>query len=250
MANEVVLGDLALDSRDDCLKFDGVNDYIAFPSTVVDFVRCKIIAESNIADSMILDNRLDGGTAFVVYNTSGVIYLSNCAMMINDVNVVNGTTVIPYGVELDIKIALSQSVINLFTRQSKDRSFKGLVWNLELQGTSDTYSYIQSGDFGSSTLIDHSGNGNNGTIHGAQWWKKGVDENYATPQLFKSTLVSPLTEDQNVIYTDATPYYPSDDVFWNPYNQDLTYSFTVSEQSESFSLLGIGSMKFDFKLSL
>ena len=103
--------------------------------------------------------------------------------------------------------------------------------------------YIKNGDFGSTTLIDHSGNGNDGTINGATWWKKGVDEVYATPDLYKSTLVSPLTEDQYVTYTDGTPFYDSDDTFWNPYNQDVTYSFTVSKGIFDYG----NSFDFDFQ---
>lgn len=97
------------------------------------------------------------------------------------------------------------------------------------------YSYVNDGDFGSSGLPSIP-SGNDGTMNGAQWWKLDengdpIDQNFATPQLYKDTLVSPLTEDQYVIYTDATPYYGSDDPFWNPYNQDATYSFSVVQQS-------------------
>lgn len=105
------------------------------------------------------------------------------------------------------------------------------------------YIYIKNGDFGSPVLIDHSGNGNDGTINGATWWKKGVDEVYATPDLYKSTLVSPLTEDQNVTYTDGTPFYDSNDPFWNPYNQDISYSFMVSKGIFNYG----DSFDFDFQ---
>ncbi len=85
--------------------------------------------------------------------------------------------------------------------------------------------------FGGSILTDYSGYGNHLTIaHRNSWWKQGVDEVYANPSLYQASWIIPMEEAQQVIYTDGTPFYPTDDPFWNPYNQDPVHSFTVTKQ--------------------
>lgn len=83
----------------------------------------------------------------------------------------------------------------------------------------DTTSY-----YGSLDLPDLSGNGNDGTLNNVLWWKKGVDAVYATPQLAKSD-IGTQTGDLTLKYTDATPYYASDNTFWT--HNKATYVFTV-----------------------
>ena len=82
-------------------------------------------------------------------------------------------------------------------------------------------------EYGVSTVTDDSGNNNNLNVNGAQWWKLGIDENYSTPQLLKNTLVFPPVVAYDVIYTDGSPYYGSNHVFWNPYNTDPAFPFNV-----------------------
>ena len=47
---------------------------------------------------------------------------------------------------------------------------------------------------------------------------------------------------QNVVYTDATPFYATDNVFWNDYNIDPTYDFIVNKQSDG----GTGELGYGF----
>lgn len=120
------------------------------------------------------------------------------------------------------------------------------VCNIDYNGVK----YVQEGDFGSSVLPS-TPSGSDGVLNDTYWWKKGVDQNFLTPQAYKSSWVIPMEESQDVIYTDGTPYYPEDDVFWNPYNQDLTYDFNVSQQTEGGGGIGvIGFNKLDINFSL
>ncbi len=109
--------------------------------------------------------------------------------------------------------------------------------------------YDISGGFGGSFVSDLVGTFD--ATMNSQWWKQGIDAQYDTPALYKTTLVSPLTEDQNVIYTDATPYYPANDPYWNPYNQDATYDFAVSRDSDTIGTIGIAGLnKLDINISI
>ena len=88
-------------------------------------------------------------------------------------------------------------------------------------------------DYGTATLIDHSGNGNDATLVDTQWWKKGVDQHFLTRDAYKSQWPIPMEDDQ-LVYTDTANYLPASDTYWYPYNQDPTYQFNVI----NFSLYG------------
>jgi len=263
MANNVVLGDLGLYRGSDCLKFDGVNDYVKIDNT-------PILTDFNISVEC-TPLRLTG-TQFIWANRNGSdihldIRASNFAVGIESsfgAEVFTHPTILQVGSTYNISMTYNSSTLNgviivngvshivtslgaPLTVSNGWQNIGALDFgsspidhcNMDIRDISINSScYIQNGDFGSATLIDHCGT-NDGTINGAQWWKVGVDEVYATPALYKTALVSPLTEDQYVTYTDASPYYNSDNVFWNPYNQDTTYDFNVTTQVAVNSFLTI-----------
>jgi len=255
--NNVVIGDLGKYSGDDCLKFDGVNDYVDIPTdgNVFDVeFSCKFTPLTfNPSYQGVLGKKdkwvcylvSSGGIQFFIRRQGGTWFFnttSNYAVLgeENDLECCidssnNLSYVILNGVRTDfVNQIYDTSIFSNFmflgaTNESSGSDpslpFKGCIRDFKVDGSE----YIQNGDFGSTTLIDHSGNGNDGTINGATWWKQGIDEVFATPALYKSTW-GVMVDDQTVIYTDALPYYTTDDVFWNPYNQDITYTFTVTQQ--------------------
>lgn len=278
MSKTVVLGDLGkIKGYDDCLKFNGISDYVDIPTDHsefdVDFYckftpielpntyhtllgkkdkwACYIIETGNI---QFFVRRLTGGVWFFNTSSNGVLVgeENNIRCVIDSQNsqmsiTLNGVETLFSSQVYDTAVSSNKmylGAVNTLSGATASLFLNALIWNLNIDGSE----YIKNGDFGSLILTDHSENGNDGIIVGAQWWKQDVDENYITPQLYKSTLVTPLTEDQNVIYTDATPYYPSDDVFWNPYNQDLTYNFTVS-RSETQQCAGCKTYNYSYSYS-
>ncbi len=255
--NNVVIGDLGKYKGDDGLKFDGVGDSATFPLNTVGATSVTVRMElehltytpanrrlygdltSNFWGGLTIDgrfyfkyNQLDTGADGLdcsYINGESVSFELVATNTRSDITV-NGITR-TYGGVSSLDILADIDILNL-NGYTGDYT-KGCLnyFSIAVDGVV-VNSYIQNGDFGSPTLIDHSGNGNNGTINGATWWKQGIDEVYANPTLFKASRPIPMEESQKVIYTDGTPFYPVDDVFWNPYNQDATFSFSVGYQKK------------------
>ena len=256
MANNVILGDLSLYRSDDAIKVDEISQNIQAPVSFDQLIINLYKYEVYNKWQYIFDNRSDGGSLWMSLSSTNTWSFnpSELEVFVNDVQVFNGGTVQIYGNQSTIKIVSVNGLIpvgKVGNNQSGTEPLNGYVSNMQVyQSGVIVGEYIKNGDFGSSVLTDHSGNGNDGTIEGATWWKERVDEVYATPALYKATLVSPLTEDQNVTYTDATPYYGADDVFWNPYNQDATYDFLVNQQLfNGLSQLGIFGIEAKLEMS-
>lgn len=251
MANTVVLGDLEKYKGDTTLKFDGIDDVANFPQ--IEFtdsdmgsieLQCVYITTS--VDNYPIGKVSDFGN-WIGYLTNGNIavrfsdgtYFTSPSGVVSDgyysIKLTFNSGVGEFfidGVSVGTQSTVGKTLLLSVLGEGRRIKYAGDVCRVVINKNGSVYAdYINSSNFGDTTLVDNSGNGNDGTIVGAQWWKKEVDQNFATSQLYKDTLVSPLTEDQYVIYTDATPYYGSDDPFWNPYNQDATYSFSVVQQS-------------------
>ena len=258
--NNVVLGDLSKYRGDDCLKFDGADSVTWGVPSEITYMYCEFIpsdlsiqgghiigAELGakfshyvVTDEISFLSSFDGSawdynTQFFVDVVEGVNVIE---MIYNDNTLtinINGQSKVVSGIPNAPK---SNQIMTIGSRNGTVNFFTGIYHKVKY----NEYNYIQNGDFGSTTLVDHSGNGNDGTINGAQWWKKDVDENYLTPQAYKSSWIIPMEQSQNVIYTDAEPYYPTDDVFWNDYNIDPTYDFIVNKQSDG----GTGELGYGF----
>lgn len=254
MANTVVLGYLSsLYGYDDCLRMlGGVGSYLQVPSFTISPTN-SLTARLSLRDfgvgdySIILDDRnISDGLVFIENNKISI--QGGIRVDIDGVEVFNGTTYSDSEEHLFrfyTHVGREHTFTNIMCRNDQTVGVRGCVRLVEYVGL---FRYIINGDFGDTetVLVDSSGNGNNGLFFGASWWKRDVNQNFATPQLFKDTLTTPLTEDQYVIYTDATPYYGSNDPFWNPYNQDPTFSFTVVQQKNILQKLlqfGVFDMK-------
>ena len=104
----------------------------------------------------------------------------------------------------------------------------------------DSY-YIKDGDFGSPTLIDHSGNGNDGTLSSPNmWWKtlangEPIDAIYENATVFYATLPATPVDFNKVIdiNTDAPP---TNDPSWGLYT-DQWLVVTVQINAANFLLL-------------
>ncbi len=239
MANEVVLGDLALDSRPDCMQVQSsTTQYIDIPNNpnYVEF-HCESDNTSNV---MYMGNGAFAERGYVILRESINLYSSGGTLSQHPISIPAGAVDIIVE-KTSSQISVRINGVQILTDEPYTESggnnlrlcnykypqtYYGLGCCVYSVITS-THTYINEGDFGSPVLPSNP-SGADGSYNGATWWKKGVDENYATSQLYKSTLVSPLTEDQHVVYTDAEPYYASDDVFWNPFNQDANFGFTVA----------------------
>jgi hypothetical protein len=264
--NSVVLGDLSLLRADDALRFFSGYCTLTAPSTSPDsFGACTIVSDvvfDEVASVQVL--HAQGTSAYRSYINSGVL-------TINGASTTNFTAVagVSYKIEVDYNssgegIAIrvngsaytitggtapvgnssASSTFYVGTRDNLSLILQGVLTGFEITGFG---SYIQNGDFGSPTLIDHSGNGNDGTINGAKWWKRNVDEVYSTPDLYLSTLPVTPEEFQYVTYTDAEPYYPTNDPYWGNYNETW---LVVSKQSTGVSTgtVGFNNLKFGLYL--
>lgn len=247
MANTVVLGDLEKYNGDDCLRQQvvAVGATIPYTTTNTDFeysVKVTPLSLNNLFNCWVVNTGgsehfeirvVETGWVLRTYNTNSIedtIVIGSPEVGKESILTLTRTgneyTLSADGETASITTALVNDTMTVIEIGRAPSTSQVCMRDIEYNG----YKYIQNGDFGASNLPSHP-EGREGTLTNADWWKQGVDQNFATPQLYKDTLVSPLTEDQKVIYTDATPYYGSDDPFWNPYNQDPTYSFTVVRQS-------------------
>lgn len=269
MINKVVLGNLIKYNGIDCLKAEATSctipfvpdtdfnlDFIVYPTSIPPSTFNAFLAEISGTDYWQI-RLLDTGILFRTY-LSGTI----------DQTIVVGATVLDS--EMNISLTRAGDVFTIEV-DGADGTITSAVrdtdtsMNLSRNAGSSMYyirnavlnsvSYINQGDFGSNNLPSIP-SGLDGELNGAMWWKQGVDENFdspTAPQDYKDTLKLPVEvgdPDQNVIYTDATPYYPTDDPFWNPWN-DNTISFEVSKQSSGVGgNLNYGSMKFSLGLYL
>ncbi len=220
MANEVVIGNLADDKRDDCLRFDSPLDRVGVSidveqGDVVEFgiaywggdTGWEYVFEGLLPNRVLCAKRAGGGW------TDGY----------------GATTTPPFnGVGDYVSVIERDSTITaLFNNTGGNEAMEGVFSYLRVKrGSVVIAEYIQNGDFGSETLIDHSGNGNDGIINGAQWWKKDVDQAFSDPLTYRSQLPATPVEVQHVTYTDGVPYYPTGDPFWGLYDENW---LTVAE---------------------
>ncbi len=58
-----------------------------------------------------------------------------------------------------------------------------------------------------------------------------------------------MAESQNVFFTDPDDYVKSDDVYWNPYNQDAVFTFNVNLISSGI-YNGVYGLNLSLNLSL
>lgn len=258
MANTVVLGDLEKLNGIDSLRFSSISGVATIPHSLFNYnysislelILRSINATGTIYPTLISNNYSFGGNTGYTYAFNPDNYRS--------IRIQIGNVLLPQWVNVFSESDVGKRINITLTKNGNDYDLlkdgvsqgvftssetRSILPDSQIRGGDSIdlccvetggFSYINLGDYGSANLPSLP-SGADGTISVVQWWKNLkdgtlVDQNFATPQLYKDTLTAPLTEDQKVIYTDATPFYGSNDPFWDPYNQDPTYSFTVVPQ--------------------
>ncbi len=263
MANEVVIGNLADDKRDDCLRFGGSGDYTV--TDAIDMTGAQTITSVFVCDELktqAVHSKGGGHYRLVILGTGKLMVNSEVTNATITCGVVNTVSVVfdsnGKGISLTLNgvvewtgLASPSQLTTDFYIGARNTSgtlglfFSGKIHSVVIQGFA---SYVQNGDFGSSTLIDHSGNGNDGTIVGAQWWKKDVDQAFADPLTYRSQLPATPVEVQHVTYTDKTqPYYPTGDAFWGLYTPTW---LTVASLGGNVYLLRQSGLNYSLSMGL
>lgn len=262
MSNKVVLGDLSLYKGNTSLKFDGVNDRCSFPVLGVgsDFtVEMDIIPYEVISNGFLFHPRAERD--YYLRVVGGEIRMSSWNGSSNSVTLATGIQVgVKYSIVCTISGTNLSATVNgvsvtgtlpvgnltsntnlLGSQDGVLNNFKGEICCCKITTSTTSVDYIQNGDFGDVTLIDHSGNGNDGTIIGATWWMQDINQQFDDPLTYRSQLPVTPVEVQVVTYTDATPYYPTNDPFWGAYDENW---LVVSDQSGGgFTKIGQMALK-------
>lgn len=245
MSNEVVISldeDFHLDKRDDCLMFDGVDDRAYTPNNPTSLSKIRVEFYNKTVESLsnkYLIDTSNGTRGFLIrrFGTGIVVFIyddralglqtanSNVIAGLNTLEIlVSGSS---YTVNLNGVIATQNNYNGNFVSgtaglaigdaidSTPSPHYEGQICCVEIEGFG---TYIQNGDFGDATLIDHSGNGNDCIIVGPQWWKLKVDQHFQTAQLFKSQLPLVPVEFQNVVDIKVG-IPPTGDAFWEAYTK-------------------------------
>ncbi len=259
--NNVVLGPLSQYNADAILRLDG-NDYIETGVNIVDTLngvhRVKCRPTTLTGDHSVVSYNGSDGNGYFQLRTD--IYDTNkqrwCFQSFNfGYNMTYGTSAIVVGETYDLELHLNGSNVKIYVNgvlDAEENNFNsgsipatdtlavsGLMFDRTFIGDIGYYDYVDNvngavfkyeikNQYGNTNLIDTSGNENTATISGATWWKYGVDEVYATKELYKASWDNPMLESQSVNCTDTSQYLPVNDVYWNPYNQDATYTFSIT----------------------
>lgn len=187
--NNVVLGDLSLDSRDDALALDGLDDTIVVSTG--DIVRhevsmCDVDSQTihtlfstsdgyiwiyKDPNSSIFNVRLTTSSGEKFLNMPSELVVSSCYDIVVE-RVSGGVFIEINGVNITFPYTpVATSGITVGVRGgSYYAKLKATIKRIH----DGTYSYIKNGDFGSISLPS-TPSGNDGTINGAHWWKVGVD---------------------------------------------------------------------------
>ncbi len=251
MADKIVIGDLGEYRGDDCLTFaSGASVVTPSNGTIIDkLITADILYKSGLGNRYIADFSPagEGGWIFRVEDNRlrFTVFQSDGQVLNVYYNpLVDGTT---YCIEA---IALSSGTLNLTVNGSMSQAafdgtnkipttgtvvvgnaVEGLTENLDSQllgiRIDGEFNYNLNGQFGNVSVLDSSGNGNDGTINGATWWKKEIAENYLTTTAYLNARPAVQEVAQEIIVVDPSQYYPTDDVIWAPYNTDPTFSFIV-----------------------
>ncbi len=271
-----VIGDIALANGDGFVAFDGsgvintsYSPNIEGKLVTVDFYEKNI---ANVPNRYLLDTS-NGATGFLLrrYKTAVTLYIysdtgqqksittTDCLDGWNRLTLLldnNNLTLTLNGSSTTGSLGGSFSVgtLPMVVGGRVDSDQDRFVGGISQVSIGDELVYNLDTQFGNSTIIDSSGNGNDGTIVGATWWKtvNGVPYTgaYLTPTAYRSTLLRPVENnaDQRVIYTDGEPVWERDDPEWNDWNLG-GIGFEVITPS-TLSILTMGSLHFKLGLQL
>ncbi len=251
--NTVCIGDLALlTGHDDCLKFDGVdgklvatypidNDheieldltYEGFTGSLGYLVR----GSSNFSSGVYLYADTGGFLIYAIYSSGGTSSIYHTTkLVVGQKYLIKATTT---GLNMSLTVNGTEETVTasaitynpadamIMGRPDNTANTKGLIHSYSIKVSGVVKDVFPSGSWGDTTLPS-------GTVlsGGAQWWKQGIDQNFPDATSYKSQWPMPMEISQDVIFTNPDDYIPAENVFWNPYNVDPTFSFTVRTLTE------------------
>jgi len=238
----------------DVLGFDGNSKVTSVPVPVisgnpirVDFYQKEIVS---VSKQYLLDTS-NGSVGFLVrrqnlalevfiYDSTQQIVLTQSSNLVDGWNTVIITEpIVGGGYDVDLNgVVVHQPLYNgsffsgssnMIVGASVDdaEEFTGLISRVSI---GDEIIYNTNGQFGNASLLDSSGNNNDGTLSDINmWWKtkfgKPVDQVFANATLYNNQLPVTPVEFQKVI--DIGP--PTGDIFYDPYGvEDLTVTIQTN----------------------
>jgi hypothetical protein len=203
----------------------------------------KLVVNSSIIDTptsqYLIDTRDNGGNSYLYINTSGRYILSGCSATVDGVVISNGTYVAykDNGVDIVVTFNTTQPIKTLLANDGNATAdlWDGYWSSIKMYDGSDVELYNEStdGKFGNDTIGD-------GELKSYNWRKlvDGVSvDMFATSALYKSQWVLPMEQSQAVVFEEPSDLLASNS-YWNPYNQDGTYTFTVDTNTKSNVFIG------------
>lgn len=160
------------------LCFDGVNDYISFTEMLVDKILLYMTVYDEVNFSFIADNRdLIGGEMYVTTTNTGLIQFVGCYVSIDGISLQSGDAMtFDAPILMEITTESPVPLTKMFVRNSFDFFAKVKAYNVQMYNNGSLVAnYVRKADYGLSYLPDHSGNGNDGTINGATWCGKPLE---------------------------------------------------------------------------
>ncbi|MFE5321180.1 fibronectin type III domain-containing protein [Paenibacillus sp. NPDC056579] len=161
------------------LSMNGLNDYITTPSISFDTVVMDIsVSPNKNVYSAYLDASKSIAQSTVVRDSSGRDLLQAAWKSIFvdgvDKTSLQGTTaIVPSNQRTTVKSVLKapgKSIIYIFANQLGSIPMKGVLYGVQiLQGSQVVASYDFTVPFAGSTVLDKSGNNNNGKLQGGTW---------------------------------------------------------------------------------
>jgi hypothetical protein len=184
------------------LFFDGVDDRVDLPIQILDDFtfrwsgRIDNVQDNSLPYIMRASSDFVSGVYIYFQNVDSVAKTAKFVANVGDGGALNGVFI--NGVPIDVPVEIYVNVVGRtisveyhgitdtythdsdFVYNSNDATImgravdnssntRGEVYSFSLDTAGQKVEYISTGDFGSTTLTDHSGNGNDGTIEGATW---------------------------------------------------------------------------------
>jgi hypothetical protein len=251
MNNKVVLasGLILYRGSGDCLAFDGLASYITPYQQAFDTMTTSVLAYDKGFDGYLFDNRGNGGTEYVIISSTGKWLIGGgITAVVDGVPIVNNVTPVDFGEYMTVVMSGSSIPAGIIgSRYTIANFLLGEICSVVgVSSGSTIYNYIQNGDFGDATLIDHSGS-NDGTINGATWWKKYVDQFFDDWVVYNSQLPETPVEFQDVTRVDIySPY--TNDPLWGNYDENW---LVVTDQARGAVAYGYrNNLKLNLALEL
>ncbi len=202
--SNVVINDLSkLTDRDDCIRFVDKKVSISIPVETGDRIKVKLqnVELAPATFGYIFDGNVDGRGRVAINGDSGAWLLSG---MSADEPSFTGDG------EYWFTASSSFTIETIGSRYTIASFLIGDMCTFEVQ---NKHLYIQNGDFGNLTLVDHIGSAD-GTLDNLEmWWKEGIDEVFPDQNVYKATWIPPLAP--QTVYDTVGNLPPTGDASWD-----------------------------------